>query len=132
MRHFLSWVIRLIELLIQGGSPSSYVTGCCEMKLRNMFLIVLLNKWNMSLTFVFWNDFSHGNHWLLFSYGQHLLFWNAILHAHMEMEKLLWDWIFQTLFGDDNFYVKKIGHLIPPPNFVEKLKLNLCSTTSLR
>ena len=50
----------------------------------------------------------------------------------MEVEKLLWDWILQTLFDDDNFDAKKIGHLIPPPNLVKKQKLNLCRKTSLR
>ena len=30
----------------------------------------------------------------------------------MEVEKLLWDWILQTLFDDDIFDVKKIGHYL--------------------
>ena len=50
----------------------------------------------------------------------------------MEVGKLLWDWILQTLFSDDNFDVKKIGHLIPPQNLVEKQKLNLCMKASLQ
>ena len=49
----------------------------------------------------------------------------------MEVEKLSWDSILQTLFGDDNFDVKKIKHLIPPPHLVEKQKLNLCRKTFL-
>ena len=44
----------------------------------------------------------------------------------MEVKKQLWDWILQTLFGDNNFDVKKITHLIPPPNLIEKQKLKLC------
>ena len=39
----------------------------------------------------------------------------------MEVEKLIWDWILQTLFADDNFDVKKIRkirHLIPLQKFV--------------
>ena len=55
----LSWIKRFIELLIQGGSLSSHVIISCGIKLCNIFLIVLLNKWTMSLTFLFWNDFSH-------------------------------------------------------------------------
>ena len=36
-----------------------HVIISCGIKLYNMFLIVLLNKWTMSLTFIFWNDFCH-------------------------------------------------------------------------
>ena len=53
---FLFWIKRLVE--IQGGTLSSHVIISCGIKLCNIFLIVLLNKWNMSLTFIFWNDFS--------------------------------------------------------------------------
>ena len=56
---FLSWIKRLIELLIQGGSLSSHVITSRGIKLCNIILIVLLNKWTMSLTFIFGNDFSH-------------------------------------------------------------------------
>ena len=42
--------------------------------------------------------------------------------ACMETEKLLWDWILQTLFSNDNFDVTKIGHLIPLSNLVDKIK----------
>ena len=77
----------------------------------------------MSLTFIFWNNFPIGKRWLLFWYGQHLLFESAILHAYMEAEKLLWNWILKTLLCDDNFDVKKIEHLIPPPNLIKKQKI---------
>ena len=60
---FLSWTKRLIELLIQGGSLSSHAIVSCKIKLHNIFLIVLLNKLTMSLTFIFWNDFSHWKNW---------------------------------------------------------------------
>ena len=56
---FSSWIKRLIELLIQGGSLSSHVITSRGIKLCNIILIVLLNKWTMSLTFIFGNDFSH-------------------------------------------------------------------------
>ena len=55
--HF--YLGRLIELLIQSGSLSSNVIVSCGIKLCNIFLIVVLNKWTMSLTLIFWNDFSH-------------------------------------------------------------------------
>ena len=68
---FLSWIKRLIELLIQGGSLSSHVIVSCGIKLCNIFLIVLLNKWTMSFTFIFWNNFSHWKSLIAF------LIWSA-------------------------------------------------------
>ena len=56
---FLSWIKCLIELLLQGGSLSSHGIVSCGITLCNIFLILLLNKWTMSLTVIFWNDFSH-------------------------------------------------------------------------
>ena len=56
---FLSRIKNLIELSIQGGFLSSHVIISCGIKLCNIFVIVLLNKWTKSLTFTFWNGFSH-------------------------------------------------------------------------
>ena len=61
MLQRFSCISFLFELpwLIQGGSLSSHVIFSCRIKLCNIFLIVLLNKLSMSLTFIFWNNFSN-------------------------------------------------------------------------
>ena len=58
VRHFYLRFKALL-LSIQAGSLSSNVIISCEMKLCDIFLTVLLNKWIMSVTFIFCNDFFH-------------------------------------------------------------------------
>ena len=56
---FLFWIKRLIELSIQDDLCYRYLIISCGIKICNIFLIVLVNKWIMSLTIIFWNNFSH-------------------------------------------------------------------------
>ena len=84
---------------------------------------------NHVIDVIFSNDFSHWKPLIAFLIWSAFAFLKSQFHINKEVQKPPWEWILQTLFGDDDFDVRRLDNWFH--HQIWEAKINLYRKTFL-